>query len=399
MNPSTNVSVAQQAVTWLITYHPFYASIILKRDLIVNNNIPTAQVNGYGQIWYNDEWLTSLGVKPAAFVLAHECMHYMMGHCIRRGSRDPYWWNHWGDAVINEMQLASNSMYPNRTQGHFVMPTYPPGHEFAGEARGVRHPGAENMSVEQLYASQPNKPEDKPQPGNGGNPSDGFGQDLVDTLMDEGEVAEMDAQLLVELQQATESAKRMGKLPAHIERLVTSLKQVRTPWFEKMSQFFSASAENDYSYACLDRRQIATGLYLPWFTGEGMGTVCIVIDVSGSISHQELAHFSHHLNKILDTCTPEKLVAIYVHSEVCKVEEFTPMDFPVQLSCNDSGGTDMVEGIKYVCENHADSDCIAVLTDGYTPYGNDCGIPTFWAITSNREAPWGITVKLEIEND
>ena len=394
MNAPTRVSVVQQAVTWLITYHPFYASIILKRDLIVNNKIPTACVNGHGQIWYNEEWLTSMGVKPAAFVLAHECMHYMMGHCVRRGARDPYWWNHWGDAVINEMQLASNAMYPNRMAGHFVMPTYPADHPMAGRAMGIRHPGAENMSVEELYASQPNEEQDKPQAGEG---CGGFGEDLMDTPMDEGQAAELEAQLHVELQQATESAKRMGKLPESIARLVDSLKQVKTPWFEKMSQFFSAASQNDYSYACLDRRQIATGMYLPWFTGEGMGTVCIIIDVSGSISDTELEHFSHHLNKILDTCTPEKLVAIYVHTRVCKVDEFTRDDYPVMLSCNDSGGTDMTAGIDYVCENHADADCIAVLTDGYTPFGNDCGIPTFWAITSDKRSPWGETVKLEMD--
>lgn len=385
MNTATEVSVTQQAITWLITYHPFYASIMLKRDLIVNRNIPTACVNGRGQIWYNDLWMNSLGVKPAAFVLAHECMHYMMGHCVRRGSRDPFWWNYWGDAVINEMQLASNAMYPNRKAAHFVMPTNPDGSDM-----GVRHPGAENTSVEELYASQPNREEDKPQ-------EDGFGQDLVEEQLDEGQMAEIEAMVHVELQQAAEAAKRMGKLPAQLERLVNSLKQVKTPWFEKMSQFFTRSAQNDYSYAALDRRFIATNMYLPWFTGEGMGVACLIIDVSGSISAPELDYFSHNLNKILDTCTPEKLVVIYVHTEVCKVEEFTPDDFPVRLSCNDSGGTDMVAGIEYVLENHADADCIVVLTDGYTPFGNDCGIPTFWAITSDKKSPWGETVKLELE--
>lgn len=390
MNLATEVTVAQQAVTWLITYHPFYASIILKRDLIENYDIKTAQVNGHGQIWFNPYWLNGLGVKPAAFVLAHECMHYMMGHCVRRGSRDAYWWNHWGDAVINEMQLASNAMYPNRTAGHFEMPL-----TSDGSPNGVRHPGAENMSVEELYQSQPNDPDDKPEPGSGGGAM--MGEDLVDTQLDEGQAAELEAKVHVEMQQAAESAKRMGKLPAALDRLVTSLKAVKTPWYDKMSKFFSAAAENDYSYANLDRRFISAGLYLPWFTGEGMGTVCIIVDVSGSISASELEHFSHHLNKILDTCTPQKLVAIYVHTNVCKVEEFDTTDYPVQLSCNDSGGTDMVAGIDWVCDNHADSDCIVVLTDGYTPFGNDCGIPTFWAITTNKVSPWGETVQVEID--
>lgn len=381
------VTTVEKAVTWLITYHPFYASIILKRQLLVNNKIPTAQVNGFGQIWYNEVWMDSLGVKACAFVLAHECMHYMLGHCVRRGGRDPYWWNHWGDAVINETLLDSNKMY-SKAAAWFVFPT------LDGVEVGVRHAGAELCNVEGLYAANPNPPGNKPPPGS--KPGTMWGEDLLDTPLDEGQAAELEAQLHVELMQAVESAKRMGKLPASIERLATTLLSVKTPWYDKMCQFFSAAAQNDYSYACLDRRHIATGMYLPWFTGEGMGTVCIIIDVSGSIDQAELEHFSHHLNKILDTCTPQKLFAVFVHSYVCQVDEFDSTDFPVTLRCTESGGTDMTKGIEWVCENHADSDAIVVLTDGYTPFGNDCGIPTFWAITSTVKSPWGETVQLEV---
>jgi lysozyme family protein len=39
---------------------------------------------------------------------------------------------------------------------------------------------------------------------------------------------------------------------------------------------------------------------------------------------------------------------------------------------------------------------VIVLTDGYTPFGEDPGIPTIWCITTDVVAPWGETVHVKL---
>ena len=54
----------------------------------------------------------------------------------------------------------------------------------------------------------------------------------------------------------------------------------------------------------------------------------------------------------------------------------------------------MTAGIKWVLQHQPQVEAIIVLTDGYTPFGEPCAIPVFWAITSNKVAPYGQTVRI-----
>lgn len=382
-----SITVLDKAKTHLITYHPFYASILLKRELMPCESIPTAAIDARGQIRYNPKWLLSMTRPEVEFLLAHECMHYMFTHLLRKGHRDPMLWNYACDAVINEMLKACQ------------LGQMPKG--------GVEWPGAEQMSAEEVYDMLPEKPDLPKRPGGSGDgegpgeqgdePLWGIGEDLDDSVkLDEAARAEIEAEARVEMREAINTAKRVGKLPAPLKRMVDKLLEVKTPWYEKMFRFFTRASDNDYSYNVFDRRFLHISTYLPWFDGQGLNKAVIINDVSGSISTDEQNEFGGHFNRILETCQPAELYCVYVHTQVCKVDMFTPDDFPVMFECDESGGTDMTAGIKWVVENHPDADCIVVLTDGYTPFGNDCGIPTFWAITSDKVAPWGETVKLEI---
>lgn len=376
------VGAVEQALTRMITRHPFYASILLKRELKQAGPpwCKTACVTPRGQIYYNPKWFDTLTVEEIVFVLAHECMHYMFMHHLRRGARNPKKWNIAGDAVINETLKAC---------GVGSMPE-----------DGIKMLGADHMNTEEVYSIMPDEQQGQSgQPDSGSDDGWGIGDDLADEgeRLSEADISEIEAEVHVDIREAVQSAKRMGRLPAALDRIVTTLLEVKTPWHEKLLQFMSRASDTDYSYSAMDRRFIHAGMRLPWFDGYGLAKVVIIIDVSGSISDQELEHFSGHLNTVLDTCTPQEVYVAFVHTEVVKVEQYTPDDFPVTLKCSESGGTDMTAGIDWAADTHPDADAIIVLTDGFTPFGNDCGIPTFWAITTNRVSPWGETVQLEVD--
>lgn len=357
----------RQATNYIVTTHYFYASILLKRPIRVEP-IPTASMDVHGQIRISPVWTADLTVQEAVFLLCHECWHYMLLHCLRRGDRDPEKWNWACDAWINESLIKWGI-------GKFI-------------EGGVRYPGAETMTVEQLYLLAP---DDLPKGGGGG----ALGNDIDDSekgSLTEADSSQLEAQAKVEMAQAMNAASQMGSMPAELRELIEGLIHVKTPWYDYMEQFMTKVTESDYSFLHPDREFLSLGLYLPGLHGLGCGKVAIVSDESGSISKELVAYFAGHTNTILTSCDPELVYVIHTTTVVCHVDEFTADEFPITLERRGSGSTDMTAGLQWVLDNAPDVDAIIVLTDGHTPFGDDIGIPTMWAITTDVVAPWGETV-------
>ena len=223
------VDVVDIAKNWLIQFAPFYASVLFRRKLEEITTMPTACVNAQGQIKYNPQWFASLTIMEVAFVLAHECMHYMLMHCVRIGARDHSLWNRACDGVINEMLIACK------------VGTMPAG--------GIRWPNAENMTAEEVYDEMVEAGEKPDEPTGWGKPSEsgdepdnddgdaeaegegggtaadtdqqpqagdtwaGGDMDLSDGPLTAEEKSELEAETRVEMHEAVESAKRMGNMP------------------------------------------------------------------------------------------------------------------------------------------------------------------------------------------
>jgi predicted metal-dependent peptidase len=102
------VTTLDKAKVSLVTQHPFFASILMKRQLIEDETIPTAAVDQRNQIYINPTWFNTLSVEEVVFVLAHEIGHVIGQHATRRGARQPKKWNIAGDAWINDMLKAAD---------------------------------------------------------------------------------------------------------------------------------------------------------------------------------------------------------------------------------------------------------------------------------------------------
>src|SRR5690554_5224780 len=100
---SINKQAAQaidRAMVQLFLDHPFYSSILLKREVVQTRKIPTLSVN-FTHLYYNPEFFLSLPQKLQISALAHEALHPALGHLTRLGARDKRLWNIAGDYVIN----------------------------------------------------------------------------------------------------------------------------------------------------------------------------------------------------------------------------------------------------------------------------------------------------------
>ena len=375
LSPAVRTKAAdnlRKAKVQLVLHQPFFASIVLKRTIDIKDDVPTAYVTANGKIVVGTEFGSRLTVQQMVFLLAHEAMHYAMMHQLRRDWRKPKPWNVACDYVINDI-LKSSGVGDPILDGLFM-------------------PGAKDKTSEQLYQEQP-----EDEGGEGHKPGNGN-----DDLSDEGanEVTPEDVENIKrELIQARQAAKSQGKMPAALEELIDGIINPNTPWHELLERFMTQYVNSDLSWKRPRRGVMAsTGMYLPSTSkAPAMGTVVIQMDESGSIGKDELAHFSGHINKIIESCNPEQVIVLHTDSAVGKVEEFGPDDFPIQFKSYCGGGTDMCAGINWVNEQGIEPDVFVTLTDGYTPFPERQTFPMAWLITTHGiEAPQGETIYYEV---
>lgn len=362
----TNMDKAKVAI---VSQHPFFASILLKRKLIIDKTIPTAAVDQRGQIYYNPDFTDKLSVDELVFLLCHEVGHVIGQHSSRRGTREAKKWNVAGDAWINDMLKDANV-------GSFIN-------------GGVNMPGSKDETVDHIYNNLPDQPEG---PG-------GTGSDLIERggPLSQEEADMIDAQTRVEIAQAAQAAKAQGKLPGALQKIIADLIDPGTPWYDILERYMVSFTKGDYSWARPNRR-FAPNHYLPSVgSTQQCGEVVVQVDVSGSISKTELDHYNGHLKRIVELCSPERVHVLYVDTAVCKHEVFEQGE-EFGLEFYSGGGTDMEAGFAYLDKEGIDPEVFICLTDGYTNFdtANTPAYPVVWCISSNIEAPYGENIHFEL---
>ncbi len=99
MDINTRISKAK---TRLILEHPFIGTVAMNMVFRVSDECPTAMTNGK-EVVLNPDFCGTLNDDELLFLVAHECFHPMLEHCVRRGDRDPMKWNVATDYVINQL--------------------------------------------------------------------------------------------------------------------------------------------------------------------------------------------------------------------------------------------------------------------------------------------------------
>ena len=363
-----------KAKSLLILDHPFFGTACTKRPIIYTDTVPTAAMSATGQMYMNVDFCAPLSVRQLMFLLAHETMHYMLAHGLRRGHRDPQAWNVAADKVINDTLIDAGV-------GDFI-------------DGGVTLDGAREMAAESLYDE--NDDGDGEGPGGLGNdigdPTDADGQPL-----DDATIHQLEAEAKIDAIQSAKAAKAVGKLPASIERIIEELVNVTTPWYDILERFMAGKIKDGYSWNRPNRRFIARNIYIPGTDYvPKMGPVVIGVDTSGSIGPDEIAMFNGHINRIIDTCNPEVVHVVYCDYDVAGVDEYTPQDFPVTIQCKGGGGTSFKPVFDWIDNNAIEPECVVYLTDGYGDQSEfTTNHETVWLTTGTEAFDWGHVIKFE----
>lgn len=368
-----------KAKALLILDHPFFGTAVSRRPIQYGDEVPTAGMSATGQIMLNPEWVEPLTVKEIMFLLAHEAMHYMLSHALRRQHRDHKAWNVACDKVINDTLIDAKV-------GTFI-------------DGGVTLENARFGASEQFYD------ESDDDMGSGG-----IGEDVGDIVdengqpLDDATVQQLQAQAKIEAIQNAKLAKQTGKLPESIERIVEEMVNVVTPWHEKLERYMSAKVRDGYSWNRPNRRFVGQGMYLPGYDYiPRMGEVVIAVDTSGSLNSKELALFQGHINRIVDTCTPEKITVLYCDYAIGGTTEYTPDDLPIVLKPVGGGGTSFKPVFKWLDSYDGEVECLIYFTDGWGDQDEldqlsiTGKIDTVWLTTDKEDFPFGEVITFNEE--
>ena len=359
-----------KAKTALLLEHPFFGSLCMNMPFRFSDQVSTAATNGK-EVIFNPEFLDGLDHDETVFLVAHEIGHPMLDHIFRKGDRDHSKWNVACDYVLNHILV---------TEKVGRMPKI-------ALYDDALYQQAEGMA-EKVYGLLPDEDGDGP----GGGPG-GALDDCQDAPGDNAETAELEAQWKVQVAQAAQAAKMMGKLSADLERFVDDLLSPKVSWADVLQRFLVRAKHDERTFARPNRRFAQQSLYLPSVDGERMGPLVFAIDCSGSVEDEELAQYAAEMRTVHEDMAPSLLTVIYFDDGICHVDTFG-VDDEVVVKPRGGGGTAFSPIFEYIETEQLDPVACVVLTDLCCyDFGDEPGYPVLWVSNDRDEAPFGEVVK------
>jgi predicted metal-dependent peptidase len=373
-----------EAIAALIQKQPFFAVLLLDlMEIQETEAIERAATDGK-YIYINPKWFKEgcRNTHERIFVLAHEISHVILEHLKRlKYYKDlgvgpdlktfsPGKANHAMDYIINDALINDNVGKP--PIGVLINPQFD-----------------RTMIWDEVYEQLP---DDQDPPGQSG----------FDQHMDpDPNSAPSKAQIQRAVQGAASAAKSQGKMPGSMQRFVDELCDPQVPWNEHLRRAVATlSGRDTQTWARPNRRRLAVAPHVYWPGTMGMhaGSVLLINDTSGSVSDKEQAVYFSEVHAMLSDMAPEHVWLMFVDAELQGFHELHDVNdlLAVKTQVKGGGGTDMTVGFREMEEMGLRPSTVIVFTDGYTPFGEDTGVPTIWCITSDAKAPWGLTINVKI---
>lgn len=379
--------IIDKAYVALVCDHPFWSTLLLNLEKVVDTSA-TMWTDGK-RLGYNPEFCEKIGKEQTIGVLAHEAAHVFLKHMLRRKDRDPVLWNIACDHVVNALIIDSGLKLPDGAippiRGKTAEEVYegllqkqkqqqqqqPQGPQ--GQGQGLPQQG------QQQGQGDPSKSDQQGQGwGEVRDQKSESGGDLSDSEKAE---AERDANILI--QQAATAAKRAGKLPAGMDKIIEQVLEPKVDWRDVLQRFIGERARSDYSWQRPNPRYFNRGIVLPSLDSYGIGKVVLAGDTSGSMT------------SILPRVFSEIIAALEVYEEQ-HTQGITVLWCDTHLTeqvVNDisdlkpvgGGGTDFAPVFRAVNARHNDAKAVVYITDGEcSSFGEEPSCPVLWALTQKN---------------
>ena len=387
--PKRHPSITE-AISATLVRHPFFGSLLLDLTEVVETkqlpsgkNLDVCATDGK-HIWINPDTFSKYTIDERIGLICHEIDHVIFQHLARAKSYLQL-------GVGPDLEKFSLKKFNHAAD--YIINAHLTGQGFKLPLGSLQNSQVTaNDIVDEVYLKLPEDEDEK--------------DDGIDQHEEPDEVCEPAEKPMVQaaLRKAQEMAKMQGKGAGGLERYIDEFCTPKISWQEHLRKALLANVRGRdvYTWQRPNRRKLAMAphVYMPGRAGLVGPEIAVEIDTSGSIGADELKTFLGELSGIMEEVRPRKIHAMYVddelHGDVIELEE--PHEL-TELShkAGGGGGTDMTTVFKVIEERQLPVESVVVFTDGFTPWGEDAGIPTVWAITSpGVTAPWGTTVHVPL---
>ena len=372
-------------VTELLRKQPFFGSLSLRLPLRPDRTRETLASDGH-DIRYSPQWVADTDAHFIESAIARVVLACALKHHTRRGDRDPERWQLASQLVTHAMLRDAGFTLPpdveawdgvSAEEAYDRLPEPQDGesdHDSASPPGACASPPPDNAcgagdDAESDDACDPSGADDGPpedESGDQGEPGAPASHDPCGTgeIMDADERADTSGagddvplDVIAEEQawdeamhQALNLAKAEGKVPGAVEQIINNAHVSTLDWRTLLRRYMTDSARHDYSWSQPNRRFIDSGLYLPAMYCEAMGTLVVLLDVSGSIySYLEiLAAFWTEVREIATELKPERVIVLQVDARLTDVAEYATEELPDELEAKGGGGTDFRPGFEWL---------------------------------------------------
>ena len=389
-------------VTALLREQPFFGSLALRLPIRADASRETVASDGR-EIRYSPRWIADTDAHVIETAMARIVLACALKHHTRRGERDPERWQRASQLVTHGLLRDAGFTLPPDAEawdGISVEQAYdrlpepdpddgdgdndaPSGGGDVGAGSAETPPSPDSGADDDSGGSDDRSPDSDAQDGDGqgaaSRPDAPQSCDPTGTgeVMDAptgdgngGEAGPSPADIAAEEQawdeamhQAASLAKAQGKLPGAVEETVRGAHVSTVAWRTLLRRYMTDAVKSDYSWSLPNRRFIDSGLYLPSIRSEGIDTIAVIVDTSGSLPARTLAEFWAEVREVTAELQPERVIVLQVDAAVQDAAEYAAADLPDEIAIRGRGGTDFRPGFAWLEENDIQPGVCLYLTD------------------------------------
>ena len=312
-------------VTALLREQPFFGSLALRLPIRADATRETVASDGR-EIRYSPRWVAEAQAHVIETAMARVVLACALKHHTRRGERDPERWQRASQLVTHGLLRDAGFTLPPDAEawdGISVEQAYdrlpePDPDDGDGDGNAPSGGGNAGAGPSDTPPSPDSGGDDDPGGSDDGDPQDGDGQgaygrsdappscdpsgtgEVMDAPADGGQggagpspadVAEEEQAWDEAMHQAASLAKAQGRMPGAVEETVRGAHISTVDWRTLLRRYMTDAIKRDYSWSLPNRRFIDSGLYLPSIRSEGIDTIAVIVDTSGSLPAGTLAEF------------------------------------------------------------------------------------------------------------
>jgi predicted metal-dependent peptidase len=383
----------------LLLRHPFFGNMATRMKVQnCDDWCGTAATDGKN-LYYNTQFFNALSNKEIEFVIAHEILHCVFDHIIRREDRNPMLYNIACDYIVNNTLVRDKIGDPVK-----MIPIYQDW-KYDGwsseEVYDKLFKEAEKNGEEALkqlgelldeHIDWEKKPGQKESKGKGkGRPT--YTKDELKKIRDS----------IKENMMSAAQAAGAGNVPGEIERMIKELTEPKMNWREILRQQIQATIRNDYTFSRPSRKGWHTSVILPGMNFDQQIDCAIGIDMSGSIGDSQAKVFLSEVKGIMDEFKEYNLKIWCFDTKVYNEKDYNSTDGEdiLDYEIMGGGGTEFMCNWDYMKENDIVPKKFIMFTDGYPweSWGDDSYCDTVFIVHGNRDrslqAPFGVTAHYE----